>query len=120
MDQPATIWDDVWRVVVTSATVAAAAWGAAGGATSALAITGQSRRGIMRQVALGALTAGGLGSAAGAVLGGWLHLGSDAIAAATAGGSVSGAASYMTGVFGPALFEVILSRIRAGRLPGDQ
>lgn len=110
-----TFWNDVWNAAATSATLAAAAWGAAGGMTSAMSITGLPRRDIIRHIALGALVAGGLGTAAGAVITAWLGLPSAAIPA----GGGFGAASYMAGVFGPAVFEVILSRIRAGRLPGD-
>lgn len=113
-DHP-TIWAEVWRSAAASVTLTAAAWGAAGGLTSALAITGQQRRDVIRQVVLGALVAGGLGTAAGAVLSTWLGLPVEAIPAVGVGGSTS----YLTGVFGPALFEVVLSRIRAGRLPPE-
>lgn len=115
MADQTTLWAEMWRGAAASATLTAAAWGAAGGMTSALAITGQQRRDVIRQVALGALVSGGLGTAAGAVLSWAMGLPIEAIPAVGAGGS----ASYMTGVFGPALFEVILSRIRSGRLPPE-
>lgn len=108
-------WEALWRGAAASSLLSAAAFGAAGGLTSALSITGQSRRDVIRQVVLGALVAGGLGTAAGGVLAAWLGLPAGAIPAV----GVGGAASYLSGVFGPALFEVVLGRIRAGRLPGE-
>lgn len=111
-DEP-TIWGEIWRSVAASATVAAAAWGAAGGATSALVIK-VSTRDALRQVILGALTAGGMGTVGGGLIAAWLDLPAHAIPAIGAGGSIA----YLVGVFGPAIIEVLLTRIRAGRLPG--
>lgn len=115
MTDQTTLWAEMWRGAAASATLTAAAWGAAGGMTSALAITGQQRRDVIRQVALGALVSGGLGTAAGGVLSSWLGLDAQAIPLVGAGGSMS----YLSGVFGPAVIEVILSRVRAGRLPPE-
>lgn len=111
-DQP-TLWSEIWRTAASSALLTTAAWGAAGGLTSALAISGQKRRDFIRQIILGVLTACGLGSSAGAVMSHWLEFPIEAIPVV----GVGGGASYLTGVFGPAFFEVILSRLHKGRLP---
>ena len=115
MTEEPTIWTAFWQAIATNATIAAAAWGAAGGATSALAVK-VSQRDALRQVILGALASGGIGSGSGAVMAKWLDLPAEAIPAFGAGG----AAAYLVGVFGPAIIEVILSRINAGRLPGEE
>jgi len=112
-DEP-TIWGEIWRSVAASATLAAAAWGAAGGATSALVIKVTTRDAI-RQVILGALTAGGMGTLGGGLIAAWMDMPPGAIPAIGAGGSMA----YLVGVFGPAIIEVLLTRIRAGRLPGE-
>lgn len=113
MSEQPSLWAEIWRITATSAIFSTAAWGAAGGLTSALAITGEKKRGVIRQIVLGALTASGLGSAAGAVMSRWLDIPIEAIPAV----GVGGGASYLTGVFGPAFVEVILSRMRPGRVP---
>lgn len=110
MTEPPTFFGDLWRALASSPHLHAIGWGAAGGLTSGLAITGQARRAVLRQIIMGALIAGGSGAGAATLLSSWLGL------PALAVGAGSGA-SYLIGVFGPALFEVILSRIRAGRLP---
>lgn len=110
-----SIWQELWRAAATNATLAAVAWGGAGGLTSALAIQGQSRRAVVRQVTMGALVSGGLGTAGGGILWAWLGLPPEAIPVTTAAGAVN----YLTGVFGPAVFEVVLRRIRSGRLPPE-
>lgn len=110
MTEPPTLIDDLYRALVSSSHLHAMGWGAAGGLTSGLAITGQTRRAVLRQITMGALIAGGSGAGAAALLSSWLGL------PALAVGAGSGA-SYLIGVFGPALFEVVISRIRAGRLP---
>jgi hypothetical protein len=110
-DQP-SFWGEIWRTAASSALFTAALWGAAGGLTSALVISGERRRDVLRQIVLGMLTAAGLGSASGAVIWHWLDLPMGAIPMA----GVGGGASYLTGVFGPAFFEVILTRLRL-RLP---
>lgn len=115
MDPQNSIWAELWRAAAANVTLTAVAWGAGGGLTSALAIEGQSRRAVIRQVVMGALIAGGLGTAGGTVLWAWLGLPPEAIPASTA----VGATNYLTGVFGPAVFEVVLRRIRAGRLPPE-
>ena len=115
MPDDTSIWTEIIRAAAASATVAAASWGAAGGATSALVIK-VSTRDAIRQVAVGALVAGGLGTAAGALVSTWFGFPAQAIPAISAGS----AASYMVGVFGPAVFEVLLSRLKRGQLPGDK
>lgn len=112
-DQP-TIWAEIWRGVLASGAVTAAGWGAAGGITSALAVRVRSRD-ALRQIALGALVAGGSGTLAMALLSRFAGLPVEAIPLTGAGSS----ASYFMGVFGPAVIEVILRRIRGGRLPGE-
>ena len=113
-ENDATIWGEIWRSAAASATLAAAAWGAAGGATNALIIKVRTREAI-RQIALGALTSAGMGTGSGAVIVHWLDLPAEVIPVLGAGG----AASYFVGVFGPAIIEVVLSRIGSGRLPGE-
>lgn len=114
MSEP-TIWQELWRAAAANVTLTAVAWGGAGGLTSALAIEGQSRRAVTRQIVMGALVAGGLGTAGGGILWAWLGIPAEAIPVSTAVGSIN----YLTGVFGPAVFEVVLRRIRAGRLPPE-
>lgn len=87
-----------------------------GGATSALAIGGSSRRAVIRHITLGAMVAGGSGSLAMAIFAKFAGFDPSLIPLAGAGSS----ASFFVGVFGPAVIEVVLSRIRAGRLPGEK
>lgn len=108
------------KALLGSALVITMLWGALGGLTNALvAPTGtgyrKSIQHAIRQVMLGALVAAGAGSIGGAVIGKWLGLPAEIIAA----GSVGGAMAYFTGIFGGAIIEVVLTRIRAGRLPGE-
>lgn len=110
-----SLWDTFWQSLAASTTLASAGWGAAGGMTSALSIPKLKKRDIVRQVVLGALVAGGLSVSAAAIMAAWLHLPNTVVPVIGAGGS----ASYLAGVFGPALFELILSRIRQGRAPTD-
>lgn len=114
MNDDPTFWGEVWRGVIASGIVTAAGWGAAGGVTSALAIRVRPRA-ALRQIAMGALVAGGMGSAAMAVLSHWLGFPPEAVPAAGAGAS----ASYFAGIFGPAIIEVLLRRIMVGRLPRE-
>lgn len=113
MDQP-TFWHEVWRGVLASGVVTAAGWGAAGGVTSALAVKVKPRA-ALRQIAMGALVAGGTGTLATALVAKMIGLSPELIPAVGAGAS----ASYFVGVFGPAIIEVVLRRIRGGRLPGE-
>lgn len=113
MDQPA-FWQEVWRGVIASGIVSAAGWGAAGGVTSALAVKVRPRA-ALRQIAMGALVAGGTGTMATAIVAKLAGLSPELIPAVGAGAS----ASYFVGVFGPAIIEVVLRRIGGGRLPGE-
>lgn len=113
MDHP-TFWQEVWRGVLASGVVSAAGWGAAGGVTSALAVKVRPRA-ALRQIAMGALVAGGTGTMATALVARMTGLSPEMIPAVGAGAS----ASYFVGVFGPAIIEVVLRRIAVGRLPGE-
>lgn len=117
MADTSTIWADVWRAVAASGVLtgaSAAAYGAAGGLTSALAVR-EPPKSMIRQIVMGGLIAGGTGTASTALLAAWGIIPPGIIIAAGAGGS----ASYLIGVFGPAVIEVILSRVYRGRLPGE-
>lgn len=115
MQQEPNFWAEVVRSVAASSIVTAAGWGALGGATSALAVRGASKRAFVRQVVMGALVAGGSGAIAMAMIVKYSGLDPALIPVAGAGGS----ASYFMGLLGPAIIEVVISRIRAGRLPGE-
>lgn len=112
-DEP-TFWADVLRSVLFSSAVTAAGWGALGGATSALTVK-VTPKAMVRQVVLGALVSGGIGTMAMALVAKMFGLSPDLIPIVGA----SASASYLVGIFGPAIIEVLLSRIRAGRLPGE-
>ena len=115
MADDASIWADLLKATAASATVTAALWGAAGGATSALVVK-VSAKDVLRHVTLGALTAGGIGTLVGAVLlAKTIGVTTEALGFIGAGSSIS----YLVGVFGPAIMEVLLHRIRRGRLPGE-
>lgn len=114
MNEETSLWRAILEGVAASATVSAAAWGAMGGATSALVIRVE-RKAVVRQIATGALVAGGVGTAGMALLSAWVGVPTGAIPATGA----ASAASYLIGVFGPAVFEVILRRLQAGRMPGE-
>lgn len=109
-----SFWREVWHAVIASSVVSTGAWGAAGGITSALAIKVPPRA-AARQVAMGALVAGGTGTLGTALVSTWMGLPPELIPALGAGAS----ASYFMGVFGPAVIEVMLRRISRGRLPNE-
>lgn len=113
-DEP-TFWAEVFRSAIASSVVTAAGWGALGGATSALAVGPASKRAAIRQITMGAFVAGGTGTLAMAIFAKSFGIDAALIPLVGAGSS----ASYFAGVFGPAVIEVILSRIHAGRLPGE-
>lgn len=114
MASETSIMTEIGNAIMASATIAAAAWGAAGGITSAIAVK-VDRRAVLRQVFLGALVAGGMGTGGMAMVAHWLGMPASAIVLGGAGG----AGSYVVGLFGPAIIEVILGRIYAGRLPTE-
>jgi acyl dehydratase len=100
----------VLRELAASTAVILAAWGALGGATNALT-TKMRLRDALRHVLLGGLIAAGMGSLSMAVVALWLGLPSEAIPAGVAAGS----AAYLVGVFGPAVIELVLARLRNAR-----
>ncbi|MEZ5723434.1 MAG: hypothetical protein R3D59_19140 [Paracoccaceae bacterium] len=110
----AGVIEEIWKSVATNTLVGAAFYGAVGGLTSGLAINVDHRK-LRRHVILGAVVAGGMGTGAGAVMAAWLDIDLASVPAAGATGTMS----YLTGVFGPALIEVILGRLRAGRMPNE-
>lgn len=103
--------DDAWTHVVTriatSTAVILAAWGALGGATNALS-TKMRLRDALRHILLGGLIAAGMGSLSMALVTRWLDLPPEAIPA----GGAAGSAAYIVGVFGPAIIELGLARLR--------
>ncbi len=90
-----------------------AAWGALGGATNALS-TRMRLRDAIRHILLGGLIAAGMGSLSMSLVTHWLKLPPEAVPA----GGAAGSATYLVGVFGPAVIEVTLSRIRGARIRG--
>ncbi|MFC2970481.1 hypothetical protein [Acidimangrovimonas pyrenivorans] len=102
---------DVLKAAAGSALITAAAWGAAGGATSALVIKVRLKD-ALRQIIIGALVAAGSGALGGAFLVRWVGLPREMIAVTGAASSVS----YLTGVFGPAIFSLILQRLQTGEI----
>ena len=100
----------VLRDLATSTAVILAAWGALGGATNALT-TKMRLRDAIRHILLGGLIAAGMGSLSMVIITNWLGLPPEAIP----GGGAAGSAAYLVGVFGPAVIEVSLVRIRKFR-----
>lgn len=98
------------RELATSTAVILAAWGALGGATNALT-TKMRLRDALRHILLGGLIAAGMGSFSMAIITRWLGLPPETIPA----GGAAGSAAYLVGVFGPAVIEVILARLRQER-----
>ncbi|RMH50471.1 MAG: hypothetical protein D6686_06230 [Alphaproteobacteria bacterium] len=104
----------VLRDLAASTAVILAAWGALGGATNALT-TKMRLRDAVRHILLGGLIAAGMGSLSMAVITSWLGLPPQAIPA----GGAAGSAAYLVGVFGPAVIELALARLRAAREGSD-
>ena len=103
------------RDLAASTAAILAAWGALGGATNALT-TRMRLRDAIRHILLGGLIAAGMGSFSMALVTRWLGLPPEAVPA----GGAAGSAAYLVGVFGPAVIEVTLARIRKLRDgPGD-
>ena len=100
----------VLKELATSTAVILAAWGALGGATNALT-TKMRLRDAIRHILLGGLIAAGMGSLSMSLVTHWLKLPSEAVPA----GGAAGSAAYLVGVFGPAVIEVALVRIRSFR-----
>lgn len=100
----------VLRDLATSTAAILAAWGALGGATNALT-TKMRLRDALRHILLGGLIAAGMGSFSMAIITRWLGLPPETIPA----GGAAGSAAYLVGVFGPAVIEVTLARLRQER-----
>lgn len=115
MSDETTFWVEVWRSVAANSAIAAAGWGALGGATSALAVGGSSRKAMIRQITLGGLVAGGTGTMAISLVASAMGL--DATLIPIIGAASS--ASYFAGVFGPAMIEAALTRMNAATKKGD-
>lgn len=104
----------VLRDLAASTAAILAAWGALGGATNALT-TRMRLRDALRHILLGGLIAAGMGSLSLAVVAAWLDLPAAAIPA----GGAAGSAAYLVGVFGPAVIELVLARLRSAHEGGD-
>ena len=104
----------VLRDLAASTAVILATWGALGGATNALT-TKMRLRDAVRHILLGGLIAAGMGSLSMAVITSWLGLPPEAIPA----GGAAGSAAYLVGVFGPAVIELVLARLRRARESSD-
>jgi hypothetical protein len=100
----------VLRELSASTAVILAAWGALGGTTNALT-TRMRLRDALRHILLGGLIAAGMGSLSMAVITSWLGLRPEAIPA----GGAAGSAAYLVGVFGPAVIELVLARLRPAK-----
>ncbi len=114
-DDPTPIWASIKTAILAVPVLGAALWGALGGATNALVIKVTALEAI-RHIAIGAAIAAGLGGLGAPLVGHWLGLPPEALNAPLAAG---GTAAYLTGSLGAAIFEVLLHRIRGGRLPRD-
>jgi len=114
-DEPTFVADFV-KAIAASSVLGAAAWGAAGGVTSGLLIR-VGRMALLRHMVVGALVAGGTGALALPLISGWMGLPEGTISP-TAGGA-TGSGAYLAGLLLPALFEVVLTRLRRGVLPTD-
>ena len=66
-------------------------------------------RDAIRHILLGGLIAAGMGSLSMSIVAHWLKLPPEAVPA----GGAAGSAAYLVGVFGPAVIEVTLARIRS-------
>ena len=110
-------WAEFWRSVLEAIPVGAALWGALGGSTNAIVIRTSLHEAI-RHVCLGALVAAGMGGLGAPILSHWLGIPAEALRVAE--GAAGGAVAYLTGSIGAAILEVLIQRIRAGRLPNDQ
>jgi len=100
----------VLRDLAASTAAILAAWGALGGATNALS-TRMRLRDAIRHILLGGPIAAGMGSLSMSLITHWLKLPPEAVPA----GGAAGSAAYLVGVFGPAVIEVTLARIRSIR-----
>jgi hypothetical protein len=110
MNDDTGILGQTLRDLAASTAAILAAWGALGGATNALT-TKMRLRDAIRHILLGGLIAAGMGSLSMSLVTHWLKLPPEAVPA----GGAAGSAAYLVGVFGPAVIEVGLARIRSFR-----
>lgn len=115
---PQPVWVTIKAALLAIPAVGAALWGALGGATNALVIRVTAIEAI-RHIVIGAVIAAGLGGLAGPIMSHWLGLPPEAVRDASGALAAGGTAAYLAGSLGAAIFEVLLTRIRAGRLPDD-
>ena len=115
-DDPTPIWASIKTAILAVPVLGAAAWGALGGATNALVIKVTLIEAV-RHIAIGAAIAAGLGGLGAPLLGHWLGLPPGTLNAPE--GAAGGTVAYLTGSLGAAVFDVLLHRIRRGRLPRD-
>lgn len=115
-DDPTPIWASIKAAVFAVPVLVTALWGGLGGATNALVIKVTALE-ALRHIAIGAAIAAGLGGLGAPLLGHWLGLPPGTLNAPE--GAAGGTAAYLTGSLGAAVFEVLLHRIRGGRLPRD-
>ena len=113
MNDDTGFFSGVLRDLAASTAAILAAWGALGGATNALT-TKMRLRDAIRHILLGGLIAAGMGSLSMSLVTHWLKLPPEAVPA----GGAAGSAAYLVGVFGPAVIEVALVRIRSFRAGG--
>lgn len=112
--QDSNVIRDILAAVASSEMMRTAGYGAAGGLVSAIAVK-EKPSAMLRQVALGAMISAGAGTVVADVL---ARFGIVSDPNFAAGASVGGM-SFLAGVFLPAIFEVILRRIRSGVLLGE-
>lgn len=109
------IWGQIAHQLSNSALASALGWGAVGGAANAL-VTRVTWREAARLVIIGGLLGAGTGGVASAVMVARWDLPPEMIPLGTGVGS----ASFVVGIFGVAVVEVLLARIRAGHIPDDR
>lgn len=90
-------------------------FGAGGGLTAAL-LNGAPWKMVIRQVLIGALIAGGIGTLSPYILARWIE-GIDTDVAASAG--ILASSAYVVGTFGTAVFEVIMHRLKRAKGASD-
>lgn len=102
----------LWLQLMALPVIGVLLMGAMGGATNGLVVR-VSYSQMVRYVILGAFCAAGSGQLSGALL--------ERVGLFPEGVTqgASGAVAFFAGLFFPALFEVILSRLKAGKLPMD-
>lgn len=116
-DNPDTLLASIKAALIAIPALGAAIWGGLGGATNALVIRVTAIEAV-RHIVIGAVIAAGLGGIAAPILTHWLALPPGTISGRDLG--AGGSLAYLSGSLGAAVFEAVLTRIRAGRLPHDK